>query len=154
MKPTKLFLLFATVQLLAIGCCTAQPFSVITATKQMWNGGVVGHSGINYHLELTTKYKTLCPDTVWVNGKVYPIDFTVKSSDTKRTVDSVTHKITYTISVAESHNRFIIQADTTAGNQKPVRHFEGAAMISYMEKHKQRFFIIKSFTTLKPLNYP
>lgn len=159
MKPFKIIFLLASV--LSGGICAAQSFSAITATKQRWAGGVVGNSGVNYHIELETANPRFIPDTVWINGNVYPIDFSIKDGRFIRTFDSVHHWVKYSISVGESYNQYNNMhpfplpknsggTDTTSA----IRHFSGAVMISYEVKRKQHFFIIKSFTELPPLNYP
>ena len=135
----------------------AQSFHLVKATCQRWAGGVVGHSGVNYYIELETSSPAIIPDTVWVDGRTYPINFTSKSGNETRTVDSVTHKITYSIWARESHIQVNPMMkgdlnDTASG--KFVRSFEGAALVSYRLKHKQHFFTVKSFTQLQQLNYP
>lgn len=156
MKPFKIIFLLSPI--LIIGACSAQSFTVIKATRQVWSGGVVGHHGINYYIELETASKTIKPDTAWINGKVYPLKFSDKQGGYIRSVDSVTHKINYTITVGESYQDFrrppTMPEDTATEKPKPVRQFNGAAMISYMLKHKQHFFIVKNFAQLKVLNYP
>ena len=165
MKTIKLaFLLAVSCQLCAIGSGSAQSFHVLKATSQRWAGGVAGHFGVYYSIELETSSPSISPDTVWINGQVYPVTPVAKNGSMIRSTDSVTHKIKYTISVSESHNQFNgpryrqqenpPAKDTATEKPKPVRQFDGAAMISYRVKHKQRFFIIKSFTALKQLNYP
>lgn len=160
MKKNKiLFLIVLVFQMLTVSGCGAQSFNLLKATRQGWAGGVAGHHGINYHIEIETASHKIHPDTVWINGKVYPLNSTFKDGRTVRTVDSVTHKVKYTISVGEAFNDFPLQprrpgSDTAATKAKPVRQFNGVALISYMAGRKQHFFIIKSFTRLPQLNYP
>jgi len=136
----------------------AQSFHLVKATCQRWAGGVAGHYGVNYYIELETSSPAIIPDTVWVDGKTYPINFTSKSGNELRKIDSVTHKITYSIWARESHmevNPMMKGAGSdTAASGKPARSFEGAALVSYRLKHKQHFFTVKSFTQLPQLNYP
>lgn len=159
MKPFKvLFIIAVSYQLLAINYCGAQSFTLIKATSQRWAGGVAGHYGVNYYIELETSSSKIKPDTVWINGEVYPINYSGKDGMHIRSIDSVNHKIKFCINEGESHSDFNrqlkIPADTVAKKPKPIRHFDGVAMISYTLKHKQRFFIVKNFTSLPPLNYP
>jgi hypothetical protein len=159
MKVIKIMLVLAiTLRIMAGSYCAAQTFKLDTATSQRWAGGVVGHSGVKYFIELETSSKNIKPDTAWINGYVYPIDFSVKDGESKRATDPVTHKTKYTLWFNEVHNTIpgnpTMPKDTILETSKPVRQFEGAALISYWVKHKQRFFTIKSFTRLPQLNYP
>lgn len=158
MKKIKILLISAIGYLLLAGNhCTAQPFKLIKATSQSWAGGVVGHYGTNYFIELESTSKTLIPDTVWIDGQVYALNFSVKDGTAISTVDSVTHKIKYFIRESEAHNQYASpnrNTDMATEKPKPVRQFDGAAMVSYMQKHKERFFIIQSFIRLQQLNYP
>lgn len=136
---------------------TAQSFHLVKATCQRWAGGVAGHYGVNYYIELETSSPAIIPDTVWVDGKTYPINFTAKNGSGTRTVDSITHKITYAIWARESHtetNPMLKGAPTDTVSGKPARNFNGAALVSYRLKHKEHFFTVKSFTQLAQLNYP
>ena len=162
MKPAKItYLLAISLSLLAINHCAAQAFTVIKATSQFWAGGVVGNYGANYTFELEPSSKKIVPDTVWINGAVFPIDFSKKDGRTTSSIDSVTHKLKYTIIETDFHTNYKNmhlpnQPPDTTATQKPmhVRQFEGAAMFSYMLKHKQHFFIVKSLTRLRQVNYP
>jgi len=159
MKPIKILLILViSYRLLAGSHCTAQTFKVDTATSQRWAGGAVGHSGVKYYIELETSSKNIKPDTVWINGYVYPVDFSLKNGESKCIIDAVTHKIKYALWFDEVHNTIRsnpnLPIDTTAQKSKSIRQFEGAALISYLVKHKQRLFTIKSFTRLPQLNYP
>ncbi len=136
---------------------SAQSFHLVKATSQRWAGGVAGHFGVNYYIELETSSPAIIPDTVWVDGRTYPINFTSKRGNEIRTVDSVTHKITYSIWARESHiqvNPMMKGAENDTATGKPARNFEGVALVSYELKHKQHFFTVKSFTQLPQLNYP
>jgi len=159
MKPIKLaFLLAISYQLLFIKPCSAQSFSLLKATSQHWSGGVVGHYGVNYFIEIETSSRRITPDTIWIDGFVYPMNFSVNDGRFIRTIDSVTHQIKFRILVSESHMDFRrppnLPADTTAEKPKHLRTFSGAALISYTLKHKEHFYTIKSFTRLTQLNYP
>ena len=152
---TTIFLL----SILFCSLCSSQAFQTVSATRQPWSGGVVGRHGIYYKLELETKLKSALPDTIWINNVYYPLDFSGKNIGYKRVVDSAKHLIVYYISVSESHfdptrNSPLVKKDTAASAPMHIRHFEGAAMLSYRQKRKQHFFIVKSFTELKTLNYP
>ena len=142
------------------GVCISQSFKLDKATSQGWAGGVAGHHGVNYYIELETASRKIAPDTVCVNGNVYPINFSPTNGSYVRTIDSITHQIKYVFSISESHNDFRNlrhpnqQNDTAARTHKAIRTFSGAAMISYTLKHKQHFFIVNSFTRLPQLNYP
>jgi hypothetical protein len=159
MKHFKIFIFTTGCWLTMMNLCPAQEFNLIKATRQRWNGGVVGNWGINYYIEIETRSHTITPDTVWINGKVYPISFSDKNSSCKKSVDSINHKTIFEISEGEAHRdaRMIhnhLPADTQSAKPDIARPFEGAALISYIEKHKQHFFIVKFFTQLPPLNYP
>ncbi len=156
MKQFKILILFLTIS--GSNICTAQAFKIIKATSQRWTGGVVGRSGTNYLVEIEAIRKSNIPDTVWIHDVSYPIDFLHKDGNCRRQIDSATKKVDYTISIGELHNdtnkqHLPAEKDTMPAPQKPARHFEGAAVISYKMRHKQRFFIIKTFTVLKPMNY-
>ncbi|HTB99247.1 MAG TPA: hypothetical protein VK705_01050 [Ferruginibacter sp.] len=157
MKKNKITFLVYCILFCFIG--KAQSLKVTKSTKQRWAGGVVGNSGINFNLELETDFKNAIPDTVWINGNDYPLDFAAHNGRYERTMDSVTHKIKYTILISESHSGGYggpphPKTDTAKAKHKPVRKFEGVALISYIHKHKQLFLTVKSFTELPPLNYP
>jgi hypothetical protein len=146
--------------ILAVTDCAAQPFEVVKATRQHWAGGVVGRSGITYRIELETKSPGMTPDTVWINGYVYPIDSFRKDGQYIKAFDSATRKIKFSILVGEQHDspnrRMPNQPQITEPKkQEHIRATEaGTALISYMHKKKQHFFTVKSFTELKQLNYP
>jgi hypothetical protein len=137
--------------------CESQAFTVIKATSQHWSGGVVGHWGNYYNIEIETSKRSIEPDSIWIINEGYPIDFSGKNGNCKRTFDSITYKIKYAISIAESHvsvgNQQPQAPDSTIKMHSPIMHFDGAALISYTYKHKRHYYIIKSFTTLKPKNY-
>lgn len=159
MKRFKMIFLAALlIQFGIAGRGMAQSLHLVKATCQRWAGGVAGHYGVNYYIELETSSPAIIPDTVWVDGRTYPINYTSKSGSETRTVDSVTHKITYSIWARESHTQvnpmLKTGSDTATEKVKPVRSFDGAALISYHIKHKQRFFTVKSFAQLPQLNYP
>ncbi len=164
MKKIRFIILLAFgIQLMAAGYCSSQsPFTVTKATSQRWSGGVVGHHGITYNIEIQTKLKTFTPDTVWINNICYSLDFLGRNENFTRQIDSATHLITFTISVGESQFyrrgvQFTAPKDTTITTEpskKEIRQFAGAAMIEYRIKRKHYYYIIKSFTQLKPLNYP
>ena len=159
MKKSKI--LFIIIQLWLITSCRAQPYRVIKSTSQHVAGGVVGNYGTNYHIELEANSKKTVPDTIWINGKVYPLNLSAKNSGIAASVDSITHKIRYSIWESDFHSGFNrhqnntqSQNDTITKKNKPVRQFQGAAMVSYLLKGKEHFFIIQSFTLLPQLNYP
>ncbi len=158
MKYIKTGLCVIILLFICMGMVSAQTFTVIKATRQPWAGGVAGHFGINYFIELETSSHESVPDTVWINGNAYPIDAFSPKGQYMKSIDSLTHKVKYSILLSEQHNnarmRGYQKQDTTGEKPKHVRSFEGAALISYMHKKKQRFFTVKSFTELKPLNYP
>lgn len=163
MKVNKiLFFLLVSCLSYSTNYCLAQSLQLIKATRQGYAGGVAGHYGINYTIVAATKSYTVIPDTLWVNGKAYPIDYKTKEGNATRKIDSTKHTVMYTITVTEAHNQFHRPPmeggsqgnDTTLKKTGQIRQFDGAAMISYMVKHKQRFFIIKSFTLLEQINYP
>ncbi len=157
MKKQVLFLC-----VLITSLCSAQTLKVTKATRQQWSGGVVGQHGVYYNFEFQTKSKSVIPDTIWVNNAYYVPDFSGKNRAYIRTVDSVTHIIKYAVTINESHHDFrrgpgVSEKDTvkaTTTTPAHIRQFKGAAMVSYRLKHKQRFYILKTFTDLKPLNYP
>jgi len=157
MKKT-VFLTGAICILLFLNVCSAQTIKLVKATRQAWSGGVAGSHGYYYRIEFQTKLKNLTPDTVWINNMVYPADFSGKNGGYIRKVDSVTHEMTYSILIDEAHNDFRgplkQQKNTPPEKPEHIRQFQGVAMISYELKHKQHFYIIKSFTELKALNYP
>ncbi len=154
MKNFKVVLFFMAI--LNGGMIHAQTFKVLKATKQPWSGGVAGHYGADYDIELETSLHTIVPDTMWINDNVYPLSFSTPNNECKRTVDSVTHRIKYSISATEAHDEMRSRSpnEPAAPKSKYARHFQGAGMISYQKKHKQYFFIIKSFTVLDAINYP
>ncbi len=160
MKYIKIGLLVLNICLASVSFVTAQAFKTIKATRQHWAGGVVGRSGINYLIEVATSSHTSIPDTVWINGYVYPITAFSSSGQYTKKTDSVTHEIHYSILVSEAHDqyankRYLNQKkDTAIAKPLHLRPFEGAALISYHYKKKQHFFMVKSFTDLKQLNYP
>jgi len=160
MKIVKIaYLLLIGFLLLTFNHCIAQAFTIVKATRQGAAGGVVGNYGANYWFELETSSKKNIPDTIWVDGNIFPINFSHKDGRNTRSFDSATHKIKYTILVSWFHtgNRGPNQnMPDTASAKKPMhmRQFEGGALVSYTVKHKQHFFIIKSVTRLKQLNYP
>lgn len=160
MKQKRLiFLIGIGYQLLAIGYSPAQSFKLVKATSQNLSGGVAGQRGSYYRFEIQTNSKKLTPDTIWINNSVYPIDISGKNKGVTCSLDSVTHTITYSIALGESHFDFnrppkSLKKDTTAKPTKPVKQFDGAAMISYRIKNKQHFYIVKSFTQLTPISYP
>ncbi|HTA26929.1 MAG TPA: hypothetical protein VK809_04025 [Bacteroidia bacterium] len=160
MKYIKTGLLVVNILLAGISSVTAQSFKTIKATRQHWAGGVVGRFGINYFIELATSSHTSIPDTVWINGYVYPISSFSSNGQYSKKTDSVTHEIHYSILVSEAHDQYANKRypnqkkDTITAKPLHLRAFEGAALISYRYKKKQRFFTVKSFTDLKQLNYP
>lgn len=145
-----------------IAVCTAavsqaQTFRVIKATRQSYAGGVAGNYGTGYNIEIATRSHTAIPDTVWIDGNFYALNFKTKQGNMLQKTDSVTHEITYTISVGESHSQFnknLKKSDTAGEKPKSVRQFRGAALISYTMGHTQHFFTVKSFTVLPRVNYP
>ncbi len=137
-------------------------FKLINATRQQWSGGVAGRYGINYYIEIQTKLKGISIDTVWISGVPYPTDFSANNPHFKYKFDSASRKITYSISVEETHNDMRFRhngisdspKDTMKNKVPAVRHFTGAALISYALKNKKHFYTISSFTSLAPISYP
>ncbi len=157
MKQFRVILLFILVTYCAIS--NAQQLKVVKATIQQWSGGMPGHYGTNYNIELETKSKSLKIDTIWINHFFIVPDFSGKNFSFKRNVDSVSHKITYAISTSESHDEYAERnrvpiKDTTNVKPLPARQFKGAALISYKFRSKQHFLTIPTFTGLEPINYP
>src|SRR5271166_1699428 len=83
---------------------SSQFFKVVKATSQNWSGGVAGHYGTNYQIVIETKTEKAAPDTVWINGNTFPLNFSITGNRCRRSKDSVTGKITYSISASEAHN--------------------------------------------------
>jgi len=146
--------------IMGFNVCIAQPFEVVKATRQPFAGGVVGRSGISFVLILETKLHDATPDTVWINGYVYPIDSFRKNGQYAKSFDTVTHKIRFSILVSEQHNDPRRRMPNQPVDTEPVKTehakstLDGTALISYKHKKKQHFFTVKSFTELKRLNYP
>jgi hypothetical protein len=158
MTPKQVKLNLIILNLICFSVCHSQIFTLVKATSQHWSGGVVGHYGTNYEIVLETQSKSAIPDTVWINGAVYPIHISKQNNNCKCTIDTATGKITYDISIGEIHNHLNQKnnadtKDTLSPGPNSIRHFDGEAMISYKRKHKQRFYIIQSFDKLRPKNY-
>jgi len=144
--------------LLLIQRGNAQEFNIVKATRQNWAGGVVGRSGTTYIIVLETKSDKMIPDTIWINGNVYPVKYT-PNGEYNKTMDTATHMVKFSFLMSETHFRTGRPhpqiTDTASEPKKLIRPTPGGtALISYRRKKKQHFFTVKSFTELKQLNYP
>jgi hypothetical protein len=143
--------------------CFSQDFKLIKATSQHWAGGVCCRYGINYVIQIETKSDKFNPDTAWINGNYYPLDFSVRPYplNTKK-YDSLKHIYVFSFTVRESHddaphpyfNNNIPKVDSAAIKAAPKKEFKGAALITYQKKKKQCTFVIKEFKVLPNLAYP
>ena len=165
----KKIIIAAMLLCLITGASIAQDFKVIKATKQGWAGGAYGRTGINYRIEIETKSDKLIPDTIWVNGNFYPLDFAERPYplNTKR-YDSLRHVYIFSFPVSETHNvvpppqfnNNMPKVDSTEIKAKAEylahhkKEFKGEALITYQKKKKQCSFIIKESPPLKNLMYP
>lgn len=139
----------------------AQDLKVIKATKQEWSGGVAGRYGENYYIKFQTKNYNTHPDSVWIGGDGFKMNFEGEYTGSKRKIDSVHHIVTYSFSIGTSHDEYAdeqrilnpVKSDSTA-KPHPVRHFAGEALITYSFQHKKKTLIVKQFQTLEPIAYP
>jgi len=139
---------------------SSQKIDVITANEQSWSGGVAGHHGTDYLVVIQCTDTNVIPDTLWIGGPIYSKIEIQRGDSTIRKYDKKTHAYTYTLHASESYND-MQQQYLYSGKQPPgdktkqhLRHYDGAALISYKYKRKHYFYIIKKFNQLPPLCYP
>lgn len=147
------FIVFAFV---VTGCGMSQNLSLIKATQQNTNGGAAGMHGSNYYILIKSERGKEVPDSIYVDGEAFKL---MKNKNLK--IDSLKH--TFAISVGVSHNDYRLfhpmPGDKNKTNKpdsvaKPVRKYNGAALLIYRYKGKKRLLVIKQMELLPPLNYP
>src|ERR1039457_6613824 len=104
MKKTIIFLLTIHCSLFTIHGF-AQDFKVTIATSQNWSGGACCRYGTNYVIEVESKSDNITPDTVWINGNYYPLNFSARPYPLNvKSYDSLRHVFIYSIAVGEFHD--------------------------------------------------
>lgn len=139
---------------------SAQKIRLISAKSQSWSGGVAGHHGVNYYVQLEVLDTTTIPDTLWISGNFYPIHFD-KHDTVFHKIDHKHHTVTYLLTAGQAWNdmdaitRMKQQKDTTKkAVKKPHKEYSCAALVTYSIKHRQHIFQIEKWTELPPLDYP
>lgn len=132
-----------------------QKLKVVTATKQNWSGGVVGHYGCNYVITIGPVSPHVVLDSIYINNQGYKLNL-YNQPGGNVAVDTAQHS--YSIHIGESHftenSPFKNEDKSKSAKPSPVRHFKGAALVLYKYKKKKCELIITELTQLRTLNYP
>jgi hypothetical protein len=154
------FLISSLVLCLALSA-SAQKVKLIYATSQSWSGGVAGHHGTNYNIRIQCNDTNMVPDTLWIAGNYYPVN--IAKGDTVAIIHDRKHNtITYNLYAGDSWNDLaygnnpddLVGQNSDSKNKKPVKSYDGAALVTYQYKGIQQSFLVKAFRYLEPLNYP
>ncbi len=138
--------------------CWGKDFQVIESTSQKWYGGTPGSGkGKNYVLKAVA-YKSsdnLAINKIWIDGEFFEItpltdrkDKNSTNFEPKDTLLIRVHQYTRTNMLGE-----VVKTEAKEGEEVP-QEFEGAALIGYTYKGKQKYKVIEKFKELKLIAYP
>jgi hypothetical protein len=139
---------------------TAQKIDIITANQQSWSGGVAGHHGTNYCVVIQCTDTTAVPDTLWVGPTIYSKIEIHPGDSAVRKYNKKLHAYTYTLLAYESYNdmkqQYFFSGKQQADDKtkQRLRHYDGAALLSYKYKGKHYSYIVKKLDVLPGLCYP
>jgi hypothetical protein len=139
--------------------------TITVATMQRWSGGIVGHQGCYYNIEVNTapNGKGAQPDTIWIGAKCFPLKmyeskYPVQETDNCRLVKGK-DKWTYSFRInSDLSTGSPVPIDTLAAKKKEMipnaPDYKGKAAISYTYRHKKHLEAIVAFKQLEAINYP
>jgi hypothetical protein len=139
---------------------SAQKIDLVSATQRSWSGGLAGHHGTNYCVVIQCPDTTAVPDTLWIGPTIYSKIAIYPGDSTVRKYNKKMHVYTYTLFAYESYNDMEHQYSYTGKQQandkskQHLRHYDGAALVSYKYKGKHYSYIVKKLDVLPGLCYP
>jgi len=138
----------------SIGITNAQKIVVVNATRQDWSGGVAGHYGANYRISVKMDTSFIKLDSLYFNGQACKL-FVNRPGEDNVAYNNTSHS--YIISASESHyEENMPMGDDTKEKaiSAPLRHYAGAALITYYYKGKKQLLVVKQMQSLPPIDYP
>ncbi len=138
-------------------------FELIKATSQKWHGGIKG-SGYGTYYELTivpnTNSDKLLFDRLWIGKKYFDIQSFQKGKKMRNNLfgkgDTITIRVNKSVKLKPMP--FVRKDDNNdkcLTEKHPLpKEYKGEALLSYVYKGKRKYFEIKHFTVLEPINYP
>lgn len=138
-----------------------QPLKLVSASRTQWSGGIAGHYGTSYNLELSSpaKYKIEL-DSVWFNTEgTYGLKQEENHSGFSLQVKTKTSStnITYEITGGSFHDNGLRQYPDDFEKLQNVSnpfHVKGEAVVSYIFNKKKCFLAVPAYTNNPPINYP
>ncbi len=146
---------FLLISILFVNFLHAQDFEIIEATSQNWTGGTArsGH-GVNYKIAIVCKkkMKKLKFDKLWVNNEALTIKTT--KDNLGRNFFSENDTILLAARKTVKTNEYGEEIKEAEKEETPPAKFESDALISYMVKKKEKYFLIPKLKQLKAIYYP
>ncbi len=140
-----------------------KPFELINAASQKWTGGRQ-ETGYGTYYELTiitnTNSDKLLFDRLWIGKKYFDIQSFQKGKKMRNNLfgkgDTITIRVNKSVKLKPMP---FVRKDDNNDKCLTEKHplpkvYEGEALLSYVYKGKRKYFEIKHFTVLEPINYP
>jgi hypothetical protein len=129
-------------------------FDIITATKSTWGGGKPGAAGgENYYFKLVAKKPSskMKINELWIGDEKIEIERVIRMGGQGSAIefnkkDTIEYKAKKT--VAPLTNRIGPKAEKQEKTGAPIA-YEGAALIGYTVKGKQKYMVVESFEVEK-----
>lgn len=137
-------------------------FELINATSQKWYGGRE-ETGFGTYYELTIVPKTnsdnLVFDQIWIGKKYFDIQCFQKGKKMRNNLFAKGDTVTIRVNKDEVKRIMPFESkedkDDCLIKKHPLpKEYEGEALLSYVYKGKRKYFEIKKFTEIEPVNYP